>query len=134
MTKDLLVLLNQVLEQVKDRTCQNFGVNQDLVRKRNEEYGNWAVTSQDAKYIMTIIQNEGEKNKEVYITPIRGIKATWGSKSTKQKINRRQRRMINSARVDRISDCCGWFWKWLWNSRTRIKWRWGHQEKPKQQH
>ena len=91
------------------RTCQNFGVNQDLVRKIYEDCGNWAVTSQDTTHVMTIIQNEGEKNKEVHITPVRCIKA----KSTKQKINRRQRRVIASARVDRISDCWGSFWKWL---------------------
>lgn len=73
MTKVLLVLLNEVLEQVKARTCQNFGANQDLVRKRNEKYGNWAVTSQDAKHIMSIIQNESEKNKKKSTLLLSGV-------------------------------------------------------------
>lgn len=56
--------------------------------KKKKEYSDWAVTSQDAKRIMTIIQNEDEKIKEVHMMPVRDIKATEGSKSSQQKINK----------------------------------------------
>ncbi|XP_037685400.1 condensin complex subunit 3 [Choloepus didactylus] len=103
LAKDLLVLLNEILEQVKDRTCLRALEKIKIqLEKGNKEYSDQTeAAAQDAKMTMTIIQNEDEKNNEVYMTPLRNIKATQASKSTQQKTNRGQRKVTASAVVKR---------------------------------
>nr|XP_054109439.1 condensin complex subunit 3 isoform X2 [Callithrix jacchus] len=102
LAKDLLVLLNEILEQVKDRTCLRALEKIKIhLEKENKEFGDQAEAAQDASLTTTIFQNEDEKNKEVYMTPLRGVKATQASKSTQQKTNRGQRKVTVSARTNR---------------------------------
>uniref|UniRef100_A0A2K5HQR5 Nuclear condensin complex subunit 3 C-terminal domain-containing protein n=1 Tax=Colobus angolensis palliatus TaxID=336983 RepID=A0A2K5HQR5_COLAP len=89
LAKDLLVLLNEILEQVKDRTCLRALEKIKIqLEKGNKEFGDQAEVAQDASLTTTTFQNEDEKNKEVYMTPVRGVKATQASKSTQLKTNR----------------------------------------------
>ncbi|XP_012327783.2 condensin complex subunit 3 isoform X1 [Aotus nancymaae] len=102
LAKDLLVLLNEILEQVKDRTCLRALEKIKIqLEKENKEFGDQAEAAQDASLTATIFENEDEKNKEVYMTPLRGVKATQASKSTQQKTNRGQRKVTVSARTNR---------------------------------
>ncbi|XP_017396066.1 condensin complex subunit 3 [Cebus imitator] len=102
LAKDLLVLLNEILEQVKDRTClRALEKIKVQLEKENKEFGDQAEATQDASLTTTIFQNEDEKNKEVCMTPLRGVKATQASKSTQQKTNRGQRKVTVSARTNR---------------------------------
>ncbi|KAM9237761.1 condensin complex subunit 3 [Dugong dugon] len=102
LAKDLLVLLNEILEQVKDRLCLRALEKMKIqLEKGNKEHGDQTVAAQDAKKTTAIIQNEDEENKEVYMTPLRAIKATRASKSTQQKTNRGRRKVTASARVNR---------------------------------
>ncbi|XP_012662896.1 condensin complex subunit 3 [Otolemur garnettii] len=88
LAKDLLVLLNEILEQVKDRTCLRALEKIKIqLEKGNTEFGDQDVASQDTNTTTTIFQNEDEKD-EVYMTPLRGVKATQPSKSTQPKTNR----------------------------------------------
>uniref|UniRef100_A0A8D2GGB4 Non-SMC condensin I complex subunit G n=1 Tax=Theropithecus gelada TaxID=9565 RepID=A0A8D2GGB4_THEGE len=98
LAKDLLVLLNEILEQVKDRTCLRALEKIKIqLEKGNKEFGDQAEAAQDASLTTTAFQNEDEKNKEVYMTPLRGVKATQASKSTQLKTNRGQRKVTVSA-------------------------------------
>ncbi|XP_072868599.1 condensin complex subunit 3 isoform X2 [Chlorocebus sabaeus] len=102
LAKDLLVLLNEILEQVKDRTCLRALEKIKIqLEKGNKEFGDQAEAAQDASLTTTTFQNENEKNKEVYMTPLRGVKATQASKSTQLKTNRGQRKVTVSARTNR---------------------------------
>ncbi|XP_065400892.1 condensin complex subunit 3 isoform X2 [Macaca fascicularis] len=102
LAKDLLVLLNEILEQVKDRTCLRALEKIKIqLEKGNKEFGDQAEAAQDASLTTTTFQNEDEKNKEVYMTPLRGVKATQASKSTQLKTNRGQRKVTVSARTNR---------------------------------
>ncbi|XP_055241442.1 condensin complex subunit 3 isoform X5 [Gorilla gorilla gorilla] len=102
LAKDLLVLLNEILEQVKDRTCLRALEKIKIqLEKGNKEFGDQAEAAQDATLTTTTFQNEDEKNKEVYMTPLRGVKATQASKSTQLKTNRGQRKVTVSARTNR---------------------------------
>ncbi|XP_064142120.1 condensin complex subunit 3 isoform X5 [Loxodonta africana] len=102
LAKDLLVLLNEILEQVKDRLCLRALEKMKIqLEKGNKEHGDQAVAAQDAKMTVTTSQNEDEKNKEVYMTPLRVTKAARTSKSTQQKTNRGRRKVTASARVNR---------------------------------
>ncbi|XP_074252045.1 condensin complex subunit 3 isoform X2 [Saimiri boliviensis] len=102
LAKDLLVLLIEILEQVKDRTClRALEKIKVQLEKENKEFGDQAEAAQDASLTTTIFQNEDEKSKEVYMTPLRGVKATQASKSTQQKTNRGQRKVTISARTNR---------------------------------
>ncbi|KAL0596530.1 Condensin complex subunit 3 [Plecturocebus cupreus] len=102
LAKDLLVLLNEILEQIKDRTCLRALEKIKIqLEKGNNEFGDQAEVAQDASLTTTVFQNEDEKNKEVYMTPLRGVKATQASKSTQQKTNRGQRKVTVSARTNR---------------------------------
>uniref|UniRef100_A0A2K5UAT0 Non-SMC condensin I complex subunit G n=1 Tax=Macaca fascicularis TaxID=9541 RepID=A0A2K5UAT0_MACFA len=102
LAKDLLVLLNEILEQVKDRTCLRALEKIKIqLEKGNKEFGDQAEAAQDASLTTTTFQNEDEKNKELYMTPLRGVKATQASKSTQLKTNRGQRKVTVSARTNR---------------------------------
>ncbi|XP_058286315.1 condensin complex subunit 3 isoform X2 [Hylobates moloch] len=102
LAKDLLVLLNEILEQVKDRTCLRALEKIKIqLEKGDKEFGDQAEAAQDASLTTTTFQNEDEKNKEVYMTPLTGVKATQASKSTQLKTNRGQRKVTVSARTNR---------------------------------
>ncbi|XP_007955554.2 condensin complex subunit 3 [Orycteropus afer afer] len=101
ITKDLLVLLNEMLEQVKDRLCLRAVEKvKTQLEKGNQECGDQPAAARDAQMTMTT-QNEDEKNKETYKTPLRVTKATRASKSTQQRTNRGRRRVTASVRVSR---------------------------------
>ncbi|XP_019509781.1 PREDICTED: condensin complex subunit 3 isoform X3 [Hipposideros armiger] len=102
LAKDLLVLLNEILEQVKDKTCLRALEKIKMqLEKGNKEYGDHAVTAQDASITTTICQKEDEKNKEACITPHKDVKAARVSKSTQQRTNRGRRKVTASARISR---------------------------------
>uniref|UniRef100_A0A8C0CDM5 Non-SMC condensin I complex subunit G n=1 Tax=Balaenoptera musculus TaxID=9771 RepID=A0A8C0CDM5_BALMU len=101
LAKDLLVLLNEILEQVKDRMCvRALEKIKVQLEKGNKEHGDQVVAAQDDNTTTTVFQSEDENNKEVYITPVKGVKATR-MKSTQQKTNRGRRKVIASARTNR---------------------------------
>ena len=68
LAEDRLVLLNEILEQVKDRTClRALEKIKVQLEKGNKEHGDQAVVAQDDSTSTTVFQSEDEKNKEVYI-------------------------------------------------------------------
>ncbi|XP_066891423.1 LOW QUALITY PROTEIN: condensin complex subunit 3-like [Kogia breviceps] len=100
LAKDLRVLLTEILEQVKDRTClRALEKIKVQLEKGNKEHGDPAVMAQDDKTTTTVFQSEDEKNKEVYITPVKDVKASR-TKSTRQKTNRGWRSVVASARTN----------------------------------
>ncbi|XP_058578988.1 condensin complex subunit 3 isoform X2 [Neofelis nebulosa] len=102
LAQDLLFLLNEMLEEVKDRTCVRALEKIKIqLEKGNKEYGDQVVAAQDANMNMTGFQIEDENRKEAYRTPLRDVKATGASKSTQQKTNRGQRKVTASARMNR---------------------------------
>ncbi|XP_030170001.1 condensin complex subunit 3 isoform X3 [Lynx canadensis] len=102
LAQDVLFLLNEMLEEVKDRTCLRALEKIKIqLEKGNKEYGDQVVAAQDANMNMTGFQIEDENRKEAYRTPLRDVKATGASKSTQQKTNRGQRKVTASARMNR---------------------------------
>ncbi|XP_005318995.2 condensin complex subunit 3 isoform X1 [Ictidomys tridecemlineatus] len=102
IAKDLLILLNEILEQVKDRTCLKALEKIKIhLEKGNKELGEQAIAAQDANMTTDLFQDDDEKNKEVYMTPLRNVKATQASKSTQQKSNRGRRKVSDSTRTNR---------------------------------
>lgn len=102
LAKDLLVLLNEILEQVKDRTCLRALEKIKIqLEKGNKDYGDHAVAAQDASTTAIIYQNEDEKNKEACLTPVKDVKAARVSKSTQQRTNRGRRKVTASASTNR---------------------------------
>ncbi|KAG8510326.1 Condensin complex subunit 3, partial [Galemys pyrenaicus] len=102
IASDLLLLLNEILEQVKDRTClRALEKIKTQLEKGSQEHGGQAAAGQDAGASTAASQNEDGKNKEVYMTPLRNIKTTLASKSTQQKTNRGRRKVTASARKNR---------------------------------
>ncbi|OWK06957.1 NCAPG [Cervus elaphus hippelaphus] len=101
LAKDLLVVLNEIQEQVKDRTCLRALEKIKIqLEKGIKEHSDQAVAAQDDITTMTALQSEDEKNKDVYITPVKEVKANR-TKSTQQKTNRGRRKVIASARTNR---------------------------------
>ncbi|XP_060004432.1 condensin complex subunit 3 isoform X1 [Lagenorhynchus albirostris] len=101
LAKELLVLLNEILEQVKDRMCvRALEKIKVQLEKGNKEHGDQVVAAQDDNTTTAVFQSEDENNKEVYITPVKDVKATR-MKSTQQKTNRGRRKVIASARTNR---------------------------------
>nr|XP_055182182.1 condensin complex subunit 3 isoform X2 [Nyctereutes procyonoides] len=97
--QDLLVLLNEILEQVKDRTCLRALEKIKIqFEKGNKEFDDQAGAAQDDNVTMTPFQVEDEKSKEACKTSLRDVKATRASKSTQQKTNRGQRKRTASTR------------------------------------
>uniref|UniRef100_A0A7N5P569 Non-SMC condensin I complex subunit G n=1 Tax=Ailuropoda melanoleuca TaxID=9646 RepID=A0A7N5P569_AILME len=102
LAQDLLVLLDEILEQVKDRTCLRALEKIKIqLEKGNEEYDDQAVAAQHADSTVTAFQTQDEKGKEAYKTPLRDVKATRAPKSTQQRTNRGQRKVTASARINR---------------------------------
>ncbi|XP_012864614.1 PREDICTED: condensin complex subunit 3 isoform X3 [Dipodomys ordii] len=101
ISKDLLVLLNEILEQVKDRTCLRALEKIKIqLEKGNKEIGDQPIEVQDASATAPVPpkEDEDEDNKEAYMTPLRDTKA---SKSTQQRTNRGRRKVTASARTNR---------------------------------
>ncbi|KAM6150746.1 condensin complex subunit 3 isoform 2-T2 [Erethizon dorsatum] len=97
LAKDLLVLLNEILEQVKDRTClRALEKVKSQLEKGNKEVGDQSTGAQDASTATTVFQNE-----DVCMTPLKDIKITQGSKSIQQKTNRGRRKVTASSRTNR---------------------------------
>uniref|UniRef100_A0A8I5TUT0 Non-SMC condensin I complex subunit G n=1 Tax=Pongo abelii TaxID=9601 RepID=A0A8I5TUT0_PONAB len=64
LAKDLLVLLNEILEQVKDRTCLRALEKIKIqLEKGNKEFGDQAEAAQDASLTTTTFQNEDGQRK-----------------------------------------------------------------------
>ncbi|XP_055241444.1 condensin complex subunit 3 isoform X7 [Gorilla gorilla gorilla] len=64
LAKDLLVLLNEILEQVKDRTCLRALEKIKIqLEKGNKEFGDQAEAAQDATLTTTTFQNEDGQRK-----------------------------------------------------------------------
>ncbi|KAL4843378.1 hypothetical protein H8958_011390 [Nasalis larvatus] len=64
LAKDLLVLLNEILEQVKDRTCLRALEKIKIqLEKGNKEFGDQAEVAQDASLTTTTFQNEDAQRK-----------------------------------------------------------------------
>ncbi|XP_059530753.1 condensin complex subunit 3 [Myotis daubentonii] len=102
LAKDLLVLLNEILEQVKDRICLRALEKIKMqLEKGNKDCGELAVAAQDASTTTTVCENEEEKNKEVCVTPLKDVKATRASKSTQRKTVRGRRKVTAAARISR---------------------------------
>ncbi|XP_029804130.1 condensin complex subunit 3 [Suricata suricatta] len=102
LAQDLLILLNEILEEVKDRTCLRALEKIKIqLEKGNKENGDQVIEAQDTTTNVTVFQIDDENSKEAYRTPLRDVKATGASKSTQQKTNRGQRKVIASARTNR---------------------------------
>ncbi|XP_007449887.1 PREDICTED: condensin complex subunit 3 [Lipotes vexillifer] len=101
LAKDLLVLLNEILEVIKDRMCvRALEKIKVQLEKGNKEHGDQVVAAQDDNTTTTVFQSEDENNKEVYVTPVKDVKETR-MKSTQQKTNRGRRKVTASARMNR---------------------------------
>ncbi|XP_039694054.1 condensin complex subunit 3 [Pteropus medius] len=102
LAKDLLVLLNEILEQVKDRTCLRALEKIKIkLEKGNKESGDQAVATQDASTTMTVYKNEDEKDGELFVTPHKDVRVRQASKSIQQKTNRGRRKVTASTRINR---------------------------------
>ncbi|XP_075400613.1 condensin complex subunit 3 [Tenrec ecaudatus] len=101
LTKDLLDLLNDMLEQVKDRLClRALEKVKTQLEKGTREQGDQTAAEQHGR-TPALVPREHEKNKDLYMTPHRAQKTVRASKSTQQRSTRGRRRGIASARVTR---------------------------------
>ncbi|XP_006884592.1 PREDICTED: condensin complex subunit 3 [Elephantulus edwardii] len=99
--KDFLSLLNEILEQVKDRLCLRALEKMKVqLEKGSKERADHAGAAQDASS-EPVIPGEDGKNKDLYMTPVRVIKTTPAPQSTVQKTNRGRRRVTASVRASR---------------------------------
>ncbi|XP_024429648.2 condensin complex subunit 3 isoform X2 [Desmodus rotundus] len=102
LAKDLLVLLNEILEQVKDRVCLRALEKIKIqLEKGKKDRGDQAAAAPDASATGTACENGDGKNKEVYETPLKAVKATRASKSTQRKTDRGRRKVTASTRINR---------------------------------
>ncbi|KAM6220512.1 condensin complex subunit 3 [Rhynchocyon petersi] len=100
LAKDLLGLLNEILEQVKDRLSLRALEKMKIqLEKGSKESGDPSEEPQDAKTSVT--PGEDEKKKELYMTPVRVIKATRAPQSTLPKTNRGTLRATASTKANR---------------------------------
>ncbi|NXJ64097.1 CND3 protein, partial [Rostratula benghalensis] len=98
-TESLLILLNEILEKVKDKLCQraiekikmNLTKGPDVCKDRSERTEETCVSEQTQETDVTLSENtvpkEGENNTDAFHTPVNGFKrkATAKSKSTRKK-------------------------------------------------
>ncbi|KAM5339397.1 condensin complex subunit 3 [Glossophaga mutica] len=102
LAKDLLVLLDEILEQVKDRVCLRALEKIKIqLEKGKADCGDPAAAAPDASAVGTACENGDGKNEEVYITPLKAVKTTRASKSTQQKTDRGRRKVTASTRSTR---------------------------------
>ncbi|XP_072476440.1 condensin complex subunit 3 isoform X1 [Notamacropus eugenii] len=100
-TKELTVLLDEILEEVKDRTClralEKIRIH---LSKGSNEHGDQFPRAQDAdNTTMAVNQTEEEKNKEMFQTPfITKSKGVETLKSTVSKVNKGRRKVTTASR------------------------------------
>ncbi|KAF1538013.1 Condensin complex subunit 3, partial [Eudyptes schlegeli] len=111
-TENLLVLLNEILEKVKDKMCQRAieKIKMNLTKdpnvgkdhsERTEETGLSERTQEtDITLSENTLQNEEENNKDVLHTPVKS-EATAKLKSTRNKAGRGQRKAAEVRSVSR---------------------------------
>ncbi|XP_074721968.1 condensin complex subunit 3 isoform X1 [Strix uralensis] len=111
-TENLLVLLNEILEKVKDKLCQraiekikmHLTKDPDVAKdhsERTEETGLSERTQEtDVMLSENTVQNEEEDNKDVLRTPVNEVKsnATAKAKSTRNKAGKGQRKAAAEVR------------------------------------
>ncbi|XP_060221341.1 condensin complex subunit 3 [Meriones unguiculatus] len=97
VTKDLLLLLDEILEQVTDRTCLRALEKIKIQLGKGNKELDQAVVSQDVNTTTDVLQNENE----AYVTPLRDVKGSQASKSTQRKTNRGRRKAPVSSKTNR---------------------------------
>ncbi|XP_006981702.1 condensin complex subunit 3 [Peromyscus maniculatus bairdii] len=97
VTKDLLLLLDEILEQVTDRTCLRALEKIKIQLGKGSKEFDQTVIAQDVNTTTNVLQNEDEE----YMTPQRDVKGTQASKSTQRKTNRGRRKAPVSSRTNR---------------------------------
>ncbi|XP_028721718.1 condensin complex subunit 3 [Peromyscus leucopus] len=95
--KDLLLLLDKILEQVTDRTCLRALEKIKIQLGKGSKEFDQTVIAQDVNTTINVLQNEDEE----YMTPRRDVKGTQASKSTQRKTNRGRRKAPVSSRTNR---------------------------------
>ncbi|CAH7452693.1 condensin complex subunit 3 [Phodopus roborovskii] len=96
-TKDLLHLLDEILEQVTDRICLRALEKIRIQLGKGSKEFDQAVIAQDVNTTTNVLQNEDE----AYMTPLRNVKGAQASKSTQGKTNRGRRKAPASSRTNR---------------------------------
>lgn len=96
-TKDLLLLLDEILEQVTDRTCLRALEKLKIQLGKGSKEFEQAVVAQDVDTTTNVLQNEDEG----YMTPPRNVKGAQASKSIQGKTNRGRRKAPASSRTSR---------------------------------
>ncbi|KAL1790347.1 condensin complex subunit 3 [Sigmodon hispidus] len=97
VTKDLLLLLEEILEQVTDRTCVRALEKITIQLGKGSKEFDQAEVAQDVNTTTNVLQNEHEE----YMTPLRDGTGAQASKSTQRKTNRGQRKVPASCRTNR---------------------------------
>ncbi|XP_055480064.1 condensin complex subunit 3 [Psammomys obesus] len=97
VTKDLLLLLDEILEQVTDRTCLRALEKIKIQLGKGNKELDQAVVAQDVNTTTDVLQNENE----AYVTPLRDVKGSQASKSTQRKTNRGRRKAPVSSKINR---------------------------------
>ncbi|KAM6205994.1 condensin complex subunit 3 isoform 2-T2 [Sarcoramphus papa] len=111
-TENLLVLLNEILEKVKDKLCQraiekiktNLTKNPNVGKDHSERTEETGLSERTQETDITLsentIQNEEENNKAALHTPVNEVKskATAKLKSTRNKAGKGQRKAAAEAR------------------------------------
>ncbi|XP_032772098.1 condensin complex subunit 3 [Rattus rattus] len=102
VTKDLLLLLDEILEQVTDRTCLRALEKIKIQLGKGSKEFDQCVVTEDANTTTKVLQDENE-----YRTPARNVKGTQASKSTQGKTNRGRRKAPVSSKTDRRCQTAG---------------------------
>lgn len=109
-TENLLVLLNEILEKVKDKLCQRAieKIKMNLTKdpnvgkhhsERTEETGlSERAQETDVTLSENTIQNEEENNKDALHTPVNEFKSKATAKSTRNKAGKGQRKAAAEVR------------------------------------
>ncbi|XP_055986317.1 condensin complex subunit 3 [Sorex fumeus] len=102
VAKDLLVLLDEILEQVNDRTSlRALEKIKSKLEKGNKEPGDQTVIAQSADMTVPVSQEGDDESEDVYVTPLRSTRAARTAQSAQQKTNRGRRKATASARTNR---------------------------------
>ncbi|XP_052055160.1 condensin complex subunit 3 [Apodemus sylvaticus] len=103
VTKELILLLDEILEKVTDRTCLRALEKIKIqLGKGTKEFDDQSVVTQDVNTTTKVLQNENE-----YMTPVRNGKGTQTSRSTQGKTNRGRRKAPVSSKTNRRRQTAG---------------------------
>ncbi|NP_062311.1 condensin complex subunit 3 [Mus musculus] len=102
VTKDLLLLLDEILEHVTDRTCLRALEKIKSQLGKGGKESDPGVVTQDVNTTTAVLQNENE-----YMTPVRDGKGTQTSKSTQGKSKRGCRKAPVSSKTNRRRQIAG---------------------------